>query len=156
MSNHFFEQSISICHEIIHNFPFIQSIATFSLLPTSEPLSISHYHSSFPRYRPFYTTAVIPPFWPTNRFSFSLHFDQNTAMNSHFLSAVAPYVKKGVLTHQQRVCRLYKASLKSMLSWSTDREVFLEHATVLRKRFRDNASLDPNSEYYSFSPQTNR
>ena len=141
------KQPIFINHHILHHFPSIQSIPISFLFFTSLPLPNTHFHSHIQRYRPFNITAVIPPFWPTNRFSFSLHFDQKTAMNSHFLSAVAPYVKKGVLTHQQRVCRLYKASLKSMLSWSTDREVFLEHATVLRKRFRDNASLNPNSEY---------
>ncbi|KAK8805192.1 hypothetical protein WA538_001643 [Blastocystis sp. DL] len=67
-------------------------------------------------------------------------------MNSHFLSAVAPYMKQEVLTHQQQVCRLYKHSLMALLSWSTDREIFMEKATALRKRFRDAASLDPNSE----------
>ena len=67
-------------------------------------------------------------------------------MNSHFLSAVAPYMKQEVLTHQQQVCRLYKPSLMALLSWSTDREIFMEKATALRKRFRDAASLDPNSE----------
>ena len=76
--------------------------------------------------------------------SFSI-FDIKTDMNSHFLSAVAPYIKKEVLTHQQQVCRLYKHSLKCLMSWSTDRDIFMEKATELRKRFRDNASLDPNS-----------
>lgn len=71
-------------------------------------------------------------------------------MNSHFLSAVAPYIKQEALTHQQQVCRLYKHSLKCLMSWCTTRDIFMEHATALRKRFRDNADLDPNSAYVFF------
>ena len=74
-----------------------------------------------------------------------LPFLQKRDMNSHFLSAVAPYIKQEVLTHQQQVCRLYKHSLKCLMSWSTNRDIFMEQATILRKRFRDNANLDPNS-----------
>ena len=67
-------------------------------------------------------------------------------MNSHFLSAVAPYMKQEVLTHQQQVCRLYKHSLMALLSWSTDREIFMENDTHLQNRLLDPDSLDPNSE----------
>lgn len=82
--------------------------------------------------------------FPAHSFSIFAH---KSDMNSHFLSAVAPYIKQEVLTHQQQVCRLYKHSLKCLMSWSTDRDIFMEEATKLRKRFRDNANLDPNSPY---------
>ena len=68
-------------------------------------------------------------------------------MNSHFLSAVAPYIKQEALTHQQQVCRLYKHALKALMSWSTDRDIFIEEATKLRKQLADNAKLDTNSPY---------
>lgn len=68
-------------------------------------------------------------------------------MNSEFRSAVAPYIKKITLTHQQRVTRLYRHSLKTLLDWTWDRDIFIKEATKIRAIFRKNASLDPTSLY---------
>lgn len=49
------------------------------------------------------------------------------------------------LTHAQRVCRLYRHSLRNLLSWTIDRDVFNLHSRQLRDRFRANASeKDPS------------
>jgi len=45
------------------------------------------------------------------------------------------------LTHQQRVTRLYRHSLKHLLSWTIDRQLWRQKAVVLRDRFDENKSL---------------
>eukprot|EP00804_Cyclotella_cryptica_P008551 CCRYP_007538-RA/>CCRYP_007538-RA protein AED:0.23 eAED:0.23 QI:87/1/1/1/1/1/3/80/154 len=39
------------------------------------------------------------------------------------------------LTHNQEVARLYRKALKTLSSWTIDREIFIEEATNLRARF---------------------
>lgn len=46
-----------------------------------------------------------------------------------------------VLSHSQRVIRLYRNSLKHLLSWAIDRGVWREEAVVLRARFDANKDL---------------
>ena len=46
-----------------------------------------------------------------------------------------------LLSHSQRVIRLYRNSLKHLLSWTIDRGVWREEAVVLRARFDANKDL---------------
>lgn len=69
-------------------------------------------------------------------------------MNSQFKSAVKPYIKTIKLSHQQRVTRLYRHCLKTCLDWTWDRDLFIREATKIRKEFRNNSKLDPNSKYF--------
>lgn len=50
------------------------------------------------------------------------------------MAYVASHLKKGI-THQQRVMRLYRNSLKHLLSWCIDREIWREEVLILRDRF---------------------
>ena len=50
------------------------------------------------------------------------------------MAFIASHLAKGI-THQQRVMRLYRNSLKHLLSWCIDREVWREEAVILRERF---------------------
>ncbi len=45
------------------------------------------------------------------------------------------------LTHVQRVTRLYRRSLKHMLSWTIDRALWREEALELRARFDANKEI---------------
>ena len=48
------------------------------------------------------------------------------------------------LTHTQRVTRLYRRSLKHLLSWAIDRPLWREKALDLRERFDANKDVkDP-------------
>lgn len=49
------------------------------------------------------------------------------------------------LTSNQKVARLYRHSLKTLLSWSIDREVFNEEASQLRGRFDAHRGVNPAS-----------
>ena len=42
--------------------------------------------------------------------------------------------KVGPLTHQQRVTRLYRHSLKALQSWAIDRSIINDEATKIRAR----------------------
>ena len=55
--------------------------------------------------------------------------------------AVNPLVFARQLTHQQRVTRLYRNSLKHLLSWAMNREAWREEAVLLRQKFDENKSL---------------
>ena len=46
------------------------------------------------------------------------------------------------LTHAQKVTRLYRKSLKHLLSWTIARDVWREQAIDLRDRFDDNKHVD--------------
>lgn len=50
------------------------------------------------------------------------------------MAYIASHLKKGI-THQQRVMRLYRNSLKHLLSWCIDRELWRDEALNLRDRF---------------------
>jgi len=49
------------------------------------------------------------------------------------------------LSHGARVCRLYRAALKTQCSWAVDRNVFCAEADKLRAAFDQHASLDASS-----------
>ena len=49
------------------------------------------------------------------------------------------------LTHQQVVTRLYRKSLKVMMSWAINKEIINEEAYQIRSRFEANRHFDPNS-----------
>ena len=53
------------------------------------------------------------------------------------MAYVASHLAKGI-THQQRVMRLYRNSLKHLLSWCIDRQLWRREALKLRDRFDDN------------------
>uniref|UniRef100_A0A7S3JR60 NADH dehydrogenase [ubiquinone] 1 beta subcomplex subunit 9 n=1 Tax=Aureoumbra lagunensis TaxID=44058 RepID=A0A7S3JR60_9STRA len=70
----------------------------------------------------------------------------NMNMNSVFRAAAAQFKSpEPVLTHAQRVCRLYRRSLKLTFSWAFFRDLYIQEAEKLRAEFDANASLDPNS-----------
>eukprot|EP00111_Clytia_hemisphaerica_P021109 TCONS_00062182-protein len=55
--------------------------------------------------------------------------------------AVNPLALSKQLTHHQRVTRLYRKSLKHLLSWTMNREAWREQAVLLREKFDENKSL---------------
>ena len=65
-------------------------------------------------------------------------------MNSQFRNAAALY-KRGVgeLSHRQVVMRLYRDTLRSLLSWTMDRDLFLEEAENYRNMFDAEKDADP-------------
>jgi NADH dehydrogenase (ubiquinone) 1 beta subcomplex subunit 9 len=67
-------------------------------------------------------------------------------MNTAFREATAwmkPVVEN--LTHTQKVQRLYRHSLKCMMSWAIQREIINEEAYKLRARFEQHRNLAPGS-----------
>jgi len=46
-----------------------------------------------------------------------------------------------ILTHSQRVCRLYKKAYRTMESWAVERYHFRFNAVVLRARFDESRSI---------------
>ena len=46
-----------------------------------------------------------------------------------------------ILTHSQRVCRLYKKAYRTMESWAIERYHFRFNAVVLRARFDETRSI---------------
>eukprot|EP00946_MAST-07B_sp_MAST-7B-sp1_P005004 g5004.t1 len=50
-----------------------------------------------------------------------------------------------VLTHTQVVTRLYRHSLKCMMSWAIQRDIINEEAALIRARFEANANVAPDS-----------
>lgn len=57
-------------------------------------------------------------------------------------AAAAQYRSKQLyLTHNQKVARLYRNSLKMLSSWTIDREVWNDEATKIRARFDENRGL---------------
>ena len=71
---------------------------------------------------------------------------QRKTMNAAFKSATqwmrpaAP-----LLTHQQTVTRLYRSSLKCMMSWAIQRDIINEEAFTIRQRFEANRAVAPDS-----------
>eukprot|EP01036_Dinobryon_divergens_P026851 gene26851-35543_t len=67
-------------------------------------------------------------------------------MNKSFQAVVAFYKPAPPqLSHQHTVMRLYRKSLRTIISWSESREVFNEEATELRARFDANMNFAPDS-----------
>eukprot|EP00904_Undaria_pinnatifida_P000419 jgi/Undpi1/10378/HiC_scaffold_29.g12828.m1 len=68
----------------------------------------------------------------------------NAQMNSTFRGAAAQFIsKQHPITHQQEVCRLYRASLKLLDSWAVDRTIFNTEATAMRKMFDEGSTCEP-------------
>eukprot|EP01115_Flamella_aegyptia_P006789 TRINITY_DN28142_c0_g1_i1.p1 TRINITY_DN28142_c0_g1~~TRINITY_DN28142_c0_g1_i1.p1 ORF type:complete len:114 (-),score=15.41 TRINITY_DN28142_c0_g1_i1:106-447(-) len=44
-------------------------------------------------------------------------------------------VNRGLLPHKIRVMRLYRHSLRTSLDWAVDRDIFNEHAVLIREDF---------------------
>ena len=82
----------------------------------------------------------------TTNFSTCLPKHQRKTMNAAFKSATqwmrpaAP-----LLTHQQTVTRLYRSSLKCMMSWAIQRDIINEEAFTIRQRFEANRAVAPDS-----------
>ena len=55
--------------------------------------------------------------------------------------AANPLALARQLTHHQRVTRLYRNSLKHLLSWTMNRDAWREQAVLLREKFDENKSL---------------
>ncbi|XP_031624853.1 NADH dehydrogenase [ubiquinone] 1 beta subcomplex subunit 9 [Contarinia nasturtii] len=51
------------------------------------------------------------------------------------------HVPTGIITHSQRVCRLYKKTVRLAQSWYTPRHVFRFNAILLRERFDQNKEI---------------
>mmetsp|Transcript_22045 Transcript_22045/g.43350 ORF Transcript_22045/g.43350 Transcript_22045/m.43350 type:complete len:154 (+) Transcript_22045:58-519(+) len=64
-------------------------------------------------------------------------------MDKFFRAAVAQVKHhEGPLSHKQRVTRLYRKSLKMLMSYAVDRQVFYEASDELRARFDAVKSVD--------------
>jgi hypothetical protein len=46
------------------------------------------------------------------------------------------------LNHTQQVTRLYRRTLRTLDSWTCDRELFHKHGAALRHRFDKNKAVD--------------
>ena len=67
-------------------------------------------------------------------------------MNAAFRTAAEWMRPAGeVLTHTQVVTRLYRHSLKCMMSWAIQRDIINEEAALIRARFEANANVAPDS-----------
>ena len=67
-------------------------------------------------------------------------------MNAAFRSAAEWMRPAGeALSHTQVVTRLYRHSLKCMMSWAIQRDIINEEVARIRSRFEANAAVAPNS-----------
>jgi NADH dehydrogenase (ubiquinone) 1 beta subcomplex subunit 9 len=67
-------------------------------------------------------------------------------MNKSFQQATSYYLRQqGKLTHKQTVTRLYRHSLKCMMSWAIDRDLIYDEADKIRAQFDALKSHDPSS-----------
>lgn len=65
-------------------------------------------------------------------------------MNSAFREAAAQVSQKPTaLTRSQQVARLYRHSLKLLLNWCIDREIFNQEALSIRSQFDSNRNVSP-------------
>ena len=69
-------------------------------------------------------------------------------MNSQFRNVAALY-KRGVgeLSHRQTVMRLYRNTLRCLLSWTMDRDLFLDEAASYRSQFDAEKNADSGYEW---------
>lgn len=68
-------------------------------------------------------------------------------MSYGFRMAVQHYMQKPqILTHSQKVRRLYKRCLKTAFNWYVMRDRCIEAADEIRGRFDENKDLDPQSK----------
>lgn len=65
-------------------------------------------------------------------------------MDKVFTEVANTFKTKLSLSHQQRVTRLYRRSLRELNSWAIDRELFCREAEKIRAQFDQNRSLDPH------------
>lgn len=67
-------------------------------------------------------------------------------MDASFRLAAAQYKQVlPLLSHSQRVVRLYRAALKTQAAWAVDRQVFIAEADKMRSAFDSHAGLDAKS-----------
>ena len=66
-------------------------------------------------------------------------------MDKSFQSVVKFYKPIVQLTHTQQVMRLYRKSLRCLMSWVESREVWNLEATKIRAEFNQNINLPPDS-----------
>ena len=67
-------------------------------------------------------------------------------MNKQFAEVASRYVKASpILTHSQEVTRLYRHSLKLLMSWGIDSDLIAEEAEKIRGDFEKNKNLQLNS-----------
>mmetsp|Transcript_11307 Transcript_11307/g.16263 ORF Transcript_11307/g.16263 Transcript_11307/m.16263 type:complete len:155 (+) Transcript_11307:160-624(+) len=65
-------------------------------------------------------------------------------MNAAFAEAAAQVRQKPLtLTHNQQAARLYRHSLRCLLSWCIDREIFNVEASAIRAEFDSNRNIPP-------------
>ena len=65
-------------------------------------------------------------------------------MDKVFSEVAASFKAKLSLSHQQRVTRLYRRSLRELNSWVIDRELFCQESELIRAQFDANRLLDPH------------
>jgi hypothetical protein len=59
-------------------------------------------------------------------------------MNSTFTAVASAMRQKPVLSHAQRVTRLYRSALRVLDSWIMDRDLWCEEAAAIRQQFDAN------------------
>jgi hypothetical protein len=66
-------------------------------------------------------------------------------MDRHFREVAGFYKQIVVLTHRQRVTRMYRKSLRTLDSWACDRGIWNEEAGKLRAQFDAHKHLPADS-----------
>lgn len=66
-------------------------------------------------------------------------------MNAAFLNALGPHLRHPSLTHKQVVTRLYRRSLKLMMSYAVNTDLIVEEAGRIRAEFEKHRNLPTES-----------
>ncbi len=74
-------------------------------------------------------------------------------LNSGFRTVVAAMKQTQVLTHTQKVTRLYRTALRLLDSWVIDRDLWNEEASKVRAQFDANKHFAPDAGYVPSSPR---
>lgn len=71
----------------------------------------------------------------------------NRVLGKSFEGALGQVQRKVVLTHKQRVTRLYRQSLRTLNSWVVDRAIWCKEAAKIRAQFDKHKGLSRDSGY---------
>lgn len=82
---------------------------------------------------------------PHSNFLQKLPSELPVKMNKTFTEVASAYRVVEKLSHQQRVTRLYRKSLRTVDNWAMDREIFHRESAKIRAQFEANKKLDATS-----------
>ena len=69
----------------------------------------------------------------------------NRVLGKGFEGAIAQVQRKVVLSHNQRVTRLYRNSLRTLNSWVIDRSIWCREGAKIRAQFDKYKGFSPDS-----------